>query len=128
MSEEFFQGQLDRQPGDAAARLLLAEFLAEHGDSRASGYLWMACEDVSPQYFRSTRTWDWNDDRDFTLMVAGVIPRELFTLLAGGRRAGVDGYREYPTRRAAEQALCAAIQRFKRLAKFASASSSEPSA
>jgi uncharacterized protein (TIGR02996 family) len=64
--EEIFNAGLDREPKDAVLRLLFAEWLAERGDERSTGYRWLAAHHKHP-YF-SAGHWEWwhadsfNDD------------------------------------------------------------------
>jgi len=106
--EGFFQSNLDDHPSDAGIRLLFAEFLEEFDDPRAAGIRWLAQRDTMPQDYTSTRTWDWNDDHHFDNLV-GAIPHDLFVHLPNGRLSASESYREYPTRRDAEEAFCAAV-------------------
>lgn len=103
--EEFFQAALDAHPDDSAARFLLAEWLTDRADDAAAGYFWMAAETVLPQDYPATRTWDWNDELQYSEMT-GTIPHSLYQQLQGGRMSMSSGYREYRDRRAAENALC----------------------
>src|SRR5207248_10469541 len=56
--DEFFQAALDRSCEDAAARLLLAEWLGERGDGQAAGYRRMGEAGMYP-YFRNPTKWGW---------------------------------------------------------------------
>ena len=108
--EDFFQNLLDDDEFNHSTRLLLADWLAERADARFSGYLWLGTRCLSPQDYQSTRSWDWNDANYFEQLV-GTIPHEVFELLEGGQRSSTGHYREYPTRRAAEDAFCVALNR-----------------
>ena len=108
--EDFFQNLLDDDEFNHSGRLLLADWLAERGDARFSGYLWLGTRCLSPQDYQSTRSWDWNDANYFEQLV-GTIPHEVFELLEGGQLSSTGHYREYPSRRAAEDAFCAALNR-----------------
>jgi hypothetical protein len=103
--EEFFQTALDAYADDSAARLLLAEWFAARGSQSAAGYWWLATEAILPQDYPATRTWDWNDELQYSEMT-GTIPHSLFEQLKGGKISASSGYREYRDRRAAEEALC----------------------
>jgi uncharacterized protein (TIGR02996 family) len=59
--ERFFRAALAAAPGDAAARLLLAEWLAERGDERSEGYRWMARHHKYPLFLGGRRMWAWTD-------------------------------------------------------------------
>ena len=108
--EDFFQQLLDDDEFNHAARRELSQWLAERGDARQVGYEWLWQHLAAPQDYRSTRTWDWNDDAHFDRLT-GAIPHSIFARLEGGRLASTGHYREYPTRRAAEDAFCAALLR-----------------
>ena len=108
--EDFFHDLLDDNELDHCARHLLAEWLAERGDVRAAGYSWLSRRLIVPQDYKGTRTWDWNDALCFDRLT-GAIPHDLFLKLDSGHLASSGHYREYPTRRDAEDALCAALRR-----------------
>ena len=111
--EEFFHRALDRDAADAGGRFLLAEFCAERGDARAAGFRWLAESGTIPQDYQGTKTWDWNDDLHFDNLT-GSIPHYLCAQLQGGRASMSGSFREYPTRRSAEEAFCLALLRHRR--------------
>ncbi|MFL5338876.1 MAG: hypothetical protein ACJ8F7_01815 [Gemmataceae bacterium] len=108
--EGFFQQILDDDEFNHAARRQLAQWLAERGDPRQAGCEWLCRHLTAPQDYRSTRTWDWNDGEHFQ-RIAGAIPHAVFARLEGGRLSSTGHYREYLSRREAEDAFCAALLR-----------------
>src|SRR5947208_1432935 len=108
--ERFFRAAVAADVGDSAARWLLAEWLEERGDERAAGYRWMGRQRKFP--CRTSRTWDWWNIRwqrkvMSTLLLPAMIDRAVFARLTGYLGHGPD-FREYGSRRAAEEALCLA--------------------
>ena len=110
--------RLDADPSDSAARLLLAEHLAEHGDDvQARGLRWLAVNNKRPigpgelpHYFTAFNPWTWW--------------RDCSRWDGGGNSSGSLGnladviceqvgflpwFRGFDTRRAAESAFCAAL-------------------
>ena len=110
--EHHFQRALDAHPGDGAARLLLAEWLAQRGDRRAAGYAWAAAAAVAPAPRRGGCGWTW-------------APALRVAEKAGGPPAGATravqrvGYADrgylatYKTRHAAEDALAESFARLR---------------
>lgn len=99
---DFHHAALDQHPDDAAARLLLAEHLAERGDPDAAGYRWMAERAKRP--YSANWSWTWGSG---TLVPSG-LPTAISSALSGGTRPVACYWVEYPTRRDAELALCRA--------------------
>jgi len=119
MSEEdFFQELLDEASGDSAARFLFADWLAERGDWRTSGYQWMAMHGKHPEEKPSPTgtTWDWwstvlpsDPNRHNSEYLEPIV----FELLEGYAyhsdwKTG-SAYREFFTREAAEEELIRAL-------------------
>lgn len=105
---DFHHAALDAHPDDAAARLLLAEYLDERGDPDAAGYRWMGERAKRPHL----AGWSWGNHPYIGLRLAGsTIPNELLYKLKGGQieRFSRLVWVEFPTRRAAELALCQAV-------------------
>lgn len=127
-TEDDFQRVLDAQPTDRQTRGVFADWLDECGDPRADGYRrCLARPDVRP--FRdpdSENAWAWFNGEFFHRgeYAEGVdhafLPLELFAVLEGGTQLrrneptdeyGGSGWRDYPSRRAAEDALARAFAR-----------------
>ncbi|MFL5341318.1 MAG: hypothetical protein ACJ8F7_14325 [Gemmataceae bacterium] len=97
---------LGERIADGSARLLFGEWLAERGDWRADGYLWLARWRKEPS--RAYRTFDWwhvdsNCREEITL------PGAMWELLPVPPHDGFPQAKEFPTRQAAEEAVCRLI-------------------
>jgi uncharacterized protein (TIGR02996 family) len=108
MGEAFFHRHLDAAPADSAARLLLAEWLDERGDWRASGYRWMGECAKRPWMGDGRPTW-FNDRRGVRRHAPEDIGPDIFEKIAGGQRSVRVGWVDFDTRHAAEEALAAAL-------------------
>jgi uncharacterized protein (TIGR02996 family) len=128
MSEEqYFHKMLNDDPADEAARLLLAEWLAERGDERAAAYRWMVLAAKHPvhdmMYATGPHTWDWwsmltgwnSGDGDTNDRHDRLDPYLLRALDQFHRKSNWKGdcaYCEFMTRREAEEALVRALAGF----------------
>jgi len=102
---------LDADEKCHSVRILLAEWLEERGDARATGYRWLCEHGIVPQDYRGTKTWDWNDVVGYGAQMTGSLPHELFIRLTGGKLANDTHCRLFLSRLEAEEALCQAILR-----------------
>ena len=104
--ETFFQATLRHDLDDAAARLLFADWLADRGDDRASGYRFMAERAKHP--YRGHNTFEW-----WTMASANSdaikLSDELWQALPVTPANGYPDCKEFRTRRRAEEALCALV-------------------
>jgi hypothetical protein len=109
---------LDADPSDAATRLALADLLADAGDGvAAQGQRWQALHGRWPRRSPPASqepclSWDWwrgPSGRWDDIIGKASLPAEVYTLL---RHATGHGhcYKEYPTRRAAEDDLTQALE------------------
>lgn len=96
----------DRDNSDSDARLLFAEYLDERGDDRAAGYRWMGerakwpyCDDYYDMPY------GWHNAGPGTTPHCGLT----WEILEAMDSVIVGGLMEFPTRRAAEEALCRAV-------------------
>lgn len=110
-AEDFFRAVLDADPADAAARLLLAEWLDERGDSRAAGYRWMARRRKHPYFLSGSERWSWTNLRN-AVPVHNQLPPRLYEALP--RQIDTD-WKKYETVREAEEELASEIARNPRL-------------
>lgn len=108
IDEALFQRQLQRYPGAWPVRLLFGEWLAERGDWRSAGYLWMGRHRKEPS--PSHQTWDWWRPRAVCRYEIK-LPDWLWDLLAAPPHGGFPNCKEFRNRRAAEEALCEALNR-----------------
>lgn len=93
---------LDLEPGDLAARQLLADWLAERGDARAAGFRWMARFSKWPFWLPSSRKWSWTDPSN-----SFPYHNHLPTVLYAALRAPVESsWKKYATMLEAEEDLC----------------------
>lgn len=103
MSEEsYFQSNLNMEPADAGARLLLAEWLAERGDERYAAYEWLAILFKHPYHAYSTWDW-WNADSRNPDSIR--LPNELWELLPRPVAPGYPRCKEWKTRQEADEAV-----------------------
>lgn len=111
-TETAFQAALEEDPTSSATRLVFADWLEEQGDPRAAGYRWMGNNGKYPKEATSLlfigESWDWWRESAYAIGPS-VLPAAVFDKLRGGQTRSASDYREYPTRRAAEEALCAAL-------------------
>jgi uncharacterized protein (TIGR02996 family) len=120
-TEDDFQSALDKNPHDWQTRLVFADWLQEHNDPRAEGYRIMGTLRLYTAL--SIDGYAWFNGRHFPTHSYGesthTIPAAVFAHLKGGCQlfGGTpdydtehpDKWRDYPTRRAAEDALAAAL-------------------
>lgn len=125
-TEDDFQNALDAEPDDWQTRLVFADWLEEQGDPRAEAYRhYLTRPDI--KVFRdpdSESAWTWFNGRYFSRgsyadrVDNSFIPDDLFALLEDGIQTrrnepnddyGGQAWRDYPNRRAAEDALARAF-------------------
>lgn len=100
MTDEWYSTALDASPSDSACRLLFAEHLSERGDGDAKGVAWMARRAKRP--YGTGVSWNWWASKDNQMYSLG-------RSLKGGVR-GQAICVVFGTRRAAESALCRAVE------------------
>ena len=113
---ERLHAALDESPGDQATRLVLSDLYEDDGDMvMAAGLRWMAERKVTPRhdksYDGSPEQWVWATEGPRRASLQ--LPASTFAALVGGILSHFPEYgssiRRYPTRRAAEIALCRSI-------------------
>jgi len=105
-TEKFFRAVLDNDPSDDAAKFLFGDLLDECGDPRAMGYCWMVRRRKEPS--AATATWDWwHEDSNNRREI--VLPDDLWQLLTPMPVERFPNCKEFPSLKAAEEALCVAI-------------------
>jgi uncharacterized protein (TIGR02996 family) len=104
-TEEDFQNQLDLVPDDWQTRLVFADWLQDHDDPRADGYRALAVnryrpgDIVVPYFYWTTRA----QNVKFVESKWCILPRDWFdALVTGDTTSSGPRWRDYPTRRAAE--------------------------
>lgn len=115
VDEVTFQAALDAEPDNFALRLVFADWLEERGDPRAVGYRWMGQSEKFPYDWSHSEFVPGFDTFDWYLEDGGAswdVPRHCqlpfeFRSLFKARTDWLD----FPTRRAAEEALCQVIFR-----------------
>jgi uncharacterized protein (TIGR02996 family) len=124
-TEDDFQHTLDTNPDDNHTRMVFADWLDEHSDPRAEGYrLFLARPDVAPFEDSDRAQWTWFNELYFRRAdyagraVWSFVPSDLFAALEGGQQLREDrpssehdgnAWRDYPSRRAAEDAAARAF-------------------
>ena len=127
-TEDDFQHALDANPDDNHTRMVFADWLDDHGDHRAEGYrLFLSRPDIAP--FKDpgcASAWTWFNGEHFARerfaeeAIRSFIPGDLFARLEGGQQLKEDepnddydgnAWRDYPSRRAAEDAAARAFAR-----------------
>lgn len=104
--EAFFQQELERDYADSGLRLLFAEWLATRGDPRAAGYRWLA--ELGKHPSRAYASFDWW--RIVSTNPPEIrIPDELWFALDVAPHPSWVNCKEYPDRRAAEEAICRVV-------------------
>ena len=124
--DDFFHDALNDQSADQAARLLLAEWLAERGDPAALAYHWMVRGDkfTTPRegYLIGSTTWDWwsmlpgyhgaiGDHNNRPDRINPSLMQLLEQCAKKSDWSGHCAYCEFFTRREAEDALADALSR-----------------
>jgi hypothetical protein len=104
--ETIFQAALTEDRADSAVRHLLAEWLAERGDWRAAGYGWLARRRKEPSQAHRTHDW-WHEDSNCRREITLVGP--VWDALPVPPHDGFPQAKEFPTRQAAEEAICRII-------------------
>jgi hypothetical protein len=112
-------GVLDEAREDHAARLLVADVLAVDGHAEADGWLALGNEVRNPRAFpdQGPLTGSWQDARDSYRECRDLphaLPADWFAVLLGGSSAWSPGFRDYTSRREADEA---AVQAFARLGR-----------
>lgn len=106
MDESFYQRALDETAGDAATRLLLAEWLRLRGDPRTIGYEWLARHAKRPLWHQMMWRW-WTIGMEGT---PSAIDSRLAPLLEGYADKEKARF-SYKTRQEAEEAVGKALTR-----------------
>jgi uncharacterized protein (TIGR02996 family) len=112
--EDAFQRAIDAEPGNLTLKRVFADWLEEQGDWRAAGYRWMAehekwpfdWDQDSPAIRFNTFDWYITDGK-----AVWTVP-EYCRLPATFRRVFATGndWIAFPSRQAAEEALCKVIE------------------
>jgi len=116
-TESAFQAALDAEPDNHALRGAFSDWLEERGDWRAAGYRWMSGNEKfangslvdGPYWSGITLEIGEEGDRDDVPYNQRRLPKEIHAALHRGIEPFPCHYRQYPTRQAAEEALCRAL-------------------
>lgn len=108
-TESLFQAQLDAHPDDWQTRLVLSDYLQEHGDGRAAGYRALARQQKYPfesGVTGSTGHWVWWNKSAYDYDSSAFLPGDWFSMGVG---PSSHSHARFPSRQSAEDAAALAF-------------------